>query len=614
MNVETVDRVVIRFAGDSGDGMQLLGQQFTHVAALDGNDHATLPDFPAEIRAPAGTRSGVSGFQIQFAAEVIHTPGDECDVLVAMNPAALVKNLEDLRPGGLIVVNSDKFAKLDLKKAELETNPLADGSLDDYRVLEVAISTLTAGAVEPFGLGLRQADRCKNFFALGLMFWMYSKSMDPTKAAIERRFGAPFRDANRAALEAGFSYADTAELHGAPVHVPRVPQIPDARYRTVTGNQAAATGLVVAAQAADRTLIYGSYPITPASDILHALSVFKEYGVVTFQAEDEIAAACATIGAAYGGAIGVTGTSGPGLALKSEAINLAIMAELPLVILNVQRAGPSTGMPTKTEQADLLQAMYGRNGDSPIVVLAPRTPADAFRTSYEAVRIAIACMVPVMVLSDSYIANGAEPWRIPELDSLPDIPAPPLPPPEAFEPYLRDPETLARPWIAAGTPGYAHRIGGLEKSEGSGDVSYVPQNHQRMTSIRAEKVRRAQRLLQPATPEGDDHGTLVIGWGSTYGALRSATERCRARGYSVAHLHLRALNPFPRGLREVVSRYDRVLVPELNTGQLCQLLRAELLVSAQPLSKVQGQPFKVREIEAAIQLFIEGQDPTGALT
>ncbi|TVQ93713.1 MAG: 2-oxoacid:acceptor oxidoreductase subunit alpha [Deltaproteobacteria bacterium] len=613
MSAQSIDHVVIRFAGDSGDGMQLLGQQFTHAAALDGNDHATLPDFPAEIRAPAGTRGGVSGFQIQFASEVIHTPGDECDVLVAMNPAALVKNLDDLKPGGLAIVNVDRFEAIDLKKAELASNPLTDDSLANFRVFEAPISTLTTGAVEPFGLNRKQADRCKNFFALGMMFWLYSKSMDPTRHAIERRFGSPFREANLAALEAGWSYADTRELHPLPFEVPQVPHIPDARYRTVTGNQALATGLVIAAQAVDRTLFYGSYPITPASDVLHALSVFKEYGVVTFQAEDEIAAVCAAIGASYGGAVGVTGTSGPGLALKSEAINLAIMAELPLVVLNVQRAGPSTGMPTKTEQADLLQAMYGRNGDSPMVLLAPRTPADAFRTAYEAVRIAIHSMVPVMVLSDSYIANGAEPWRIPDLDNLPPIAPPPPPSPQAFAPYSRDPESLARPWIAAGTPGYAHRIGGLEKQDVTGTVSYIPKNHQRMTELRAQKVQRAQALLQPAEAKGDPSGTLLIGWGSTYGAIKTAVARGRAQGHALAHLHLRALNPFPPGLAEVLSRYDRILVPELNSGQLCQLLRAHFLVDAVPLSKVQGQPFKVREIHAAVELLLQGEPPEGAL-
>lgn len=593
--------------------MQLLGSQFTHAAALDGNDHATLPDFPAEIRAPAGTRGGVSGFQIQIAGHVIHTPGDACDVLIAMNPAALVKNLTDLRAGGLAIVNTDRFRPMDLKKAELDSDPLEDGTLEDYRVWPVGISGLTAGAVEPFGLNLKQADRCKNFFALGMMLWLYSKTTDDSRSDIERRFRSPYREANLAALEAGWSFADTNEFHPHPVQVPRVPGIPEGRYRTVTGNQALATGLVVAAQNAQRTLFYGSYPITPASDVLHALALFKEYGVVTFQAEDEIAAACSAIGASYGGAIGVTGTSGPGLALKSESINLAVMAELPLVIINVQRAGPSTGMPTKTEQADLLQALYGRNGESPIVVLAPRTPADAFRTTYEAVRIALTCMVPVMVLSDSYVANGAEPWRIPDLDTLPGIELPELPEAEDYQPYMRNADSLARPWVPAGTPGYAHRIGGLEKQEVTGNVSYVPKNHQRMSELRAEKVERVQALLQPAEAEGDDHGVLVIGWGSTYGAIRTAVERSRARGLSTAHLHLRALNPLPPGLAEVVSRYDRVLVPELNLGQLAFLLRARLLVDARSLGKVHGQPFKVAEIEEAIRRMHADESLQGVL-
>jgi 2-oxoglutarate ferredoxin oxidoreductase subunit alpha len=613
MDPQTLDRVVIRFAGDSGDGMQLLGAEFTHAAALDGNDHATLPDFPAEIRAPAGTRSGVSGFQIQLAGRVIHTPGDACDVLVAMNPAALVTNLTDLRRGGLLVVNGDKFEAADLKKAELSSDPLTDGTVADYQVFRAPISAMTASAVAPFGLNVKQSDRCKNFFALGMMYWLYSKALDDTRRMIHARFKPPYREANLAALEAGFSFAETSELQAVPNVIPRVPEIPEGQYRTITGNHALALGLVVAANNADRTLFYGSYPITPASDILHTLATYKQYGVVTFQAEDEIAAVCAAIGASYGGAVGVTGTSGPGLALKAEAINLAVMAELPLVIVDVQRAGPSTGMPTKTEQADLLQALFGRNGDSPLVVLAARTPADAFRTTYEAVRIAVGFMVPVIVLSDSYVANGAEPWRIPDPGALPPIPRAPLPDAAGFAPYARDADTLARPWATPGIPGYEHRIGGIEKQDVTGNISYDPANHQRMTELRAEKIQRVQACLQPATPEGDPDGVLVIGWGSTFGAVRAAVEQVRADGIRAAHLHLRALSPLPPGLAEAVARYDRVLVPELNHGQLALVLRARLLVDAISLCKVQGQPFKVAEVDEAIRRLHAGDDPQGAL-
>ena len=613
MDPQTLDRVVIRFAGDSGDGMQLLGAEFTHAAALDGNDHATLPDFPAEIRAPAGTRSGVSGFQIQLAGRVIHTPGDACDVLVAMNPAALVTNLTDLRRGGLLVVNGDKFEAADLKKAELSSDPLTDGTVADYQVFRAPISAMTATAVAPFGLNVKQSDRCKNFFALGMMYWLYSKALDDTRRMIHARFKPPYREANLAALEAGFSFAETSELQAVPNVIPRVPEIPEGQYRTITGNHALALGLVVAANNADRTLFYGSYPITPASDILHTLATYKQYGVVTFQAEDEIAAVCAVIGASYGGAVGVTGTSGPGLALKAEAINLAVMAELPLVIVDVQRAGPSTGMPTKTEQADLLQALFGRNGDSPLVVLAARTPADAFRTTYEAVRIAVGFMVPVIVLSDSYVANGAEPWRIPDPEALPPIPRAPLPDAAGFAPYARDADTLARPWATPGIPGYEHRIGGIEKQDVTGNISYDPANHQRMTELRAEKIQRVQAWLQPATPEGDPDGVLVIGWGSTFGAVRAAVEQVRADGIRAAHLHLRALSPLPPGLAEAVARYDRVLVPELNHGQLALVLRARLLVDAISLCKVQGQPFKVAEVDDAIRRLHAGDDPQGAL-
>ncbi|MFK7926757.1 MAG: 2-oxoacid:acceptor oxidoreductase subunit alpha [Myxococcota bacterium] len=598
-----LDNVVIRFAGDSGDGMQLLGTRFTHTAALDGNDHVTLPDFPAEIRAPAGTRGGVSGFQLQLANRDIFTPGDDCDVLVAMNPAALIKNLADVHRGGLVVVNTDRFEATDLKKAELETNPLADGSLEPFQVMGVPISTLTAGAVEPFGLNRKQSDRCKNFFALGMMYWLYSKSMDDTRKYVTGKFKAPYREANLAAMEAGWSYADTAELQVAPRTIAAVQDVPDGLYRTVTGNQALATGLVVAAQRAGHPLFYGSYPITPASDILHGLARFKNYGVTTFQAEDEIAAVCAAIGASYGGSVGVTGTSGPGLALKAEGIGLAVMAELPLVVVNVQRGGPSTGLPTKTEQSDLLQALYGRNGESPMVILAPRGPADCFRTAYEAVRIALTYMTPVTILSDGYIANGAEPWRVPEPDTLPVIDADHAVAREGetFLPYSRDEATLARPWAVPGTPGLEHRIGGLEKQHLTGNVSYDPLNHESMTRLRVEKIDRIAQGLHPTRVHGDDTGVLIIGWGSTFGAIREATNRCRESGLQVAHVQLRNLNPFPPDLGEVLARYHTVLIPELNLGQLHKLIALKFKVHAQALHKVQGQPFKIREIEASIR-------------
>lgn len=602
MNDRPLESAVIRFAGDSGDGMQLLGTRFTHTAAIDGNDHVTLPDFPAEIRAPAGTLGGVSGFQLQLASREIFTPGDDCDVLVAMNPAALAKNLDDVHRGGLVVVNSDRFTATDLKKAGLESNPLDDGSLTNHRVVQVPISSLTAGAVEPFGLNRKQSDRCKNFFALGMMYWMYGKGLDDTRQFVKAKFKPPYRGANLAAMEAGWSFAMTSEFQANPTPIRSVDNVPQGLYRTITGNQALATGLVVAAQRAGRKLFYGSYPITPASDILHGLARFKRHGVVTFQAEDEIAAVCAAIGASYGGSVGVTGTSGPGLALKAEAIGLAAMAELPLVIVNVQRGGPSTGLPTKTEQADLLQALYGRNGESPMVILAPRGPADCFRTAYEAVRIALTHMTPVTVLSDGYIANGAEPWRVPEPADLPaiDVPNAVAADGETFHPYARDPDTLARPWAVPGTPGLEHRIGGLEKQDVTGNVSYDPANHERMSRLRMDKVQRVARGLHNTRVHGDDDGVLVLGWGSTFGAIREAVDRRRAAGDRIGHVQLRNLNPFPPDLGEVIARYERVLIPELNFGQLHKLIHLAFDLDAEPLHKVQGQPFKIREIEAAI--------------
>ncbi len=596
----TVDKVVIRFAGDSGDGMQLLGSQFTRTSALAGNDLATLPDFPAEIRAPAGTREGVSGFQLHFAAEDIFTPGDDTDVLVAMNPAALVTNLPKLRPNGIVVVNTDKFRKADLKKARLEQSPLEDDTLEGYRVVAAPISTLTKKAVEGHGLNAKEADRCKNFFALGMMYWVYSRSMEPTEGWMRSKFRAPYLEANLAALRAGYSYGITVELFQTTYEVAPA-TFPPGTYRNVTGNTALALGLASAAQQSGRLVFYGSYPITPASDILHALAPFKNHGVVTFQAEDEIAAVCAAIGASYGGHIGVTGTSGPGLALKAEAIGLAVMAELPLVVVCVQRGGPSTGLPTKTEQADLLQAMYGRNGEAPCVVLAPRSPSDCFDIALEAVRIATQRMVPVMLMSDGYIANGAEPWPIPAVEDLPDLtPTFATDDGETFLPYARDPDTLARPWAIPGTPGLEHRIGGLEKQAETGNVSYDPPNHQAMCEVRAEKVRRVAALIPPTEVHGDEDGVLVLGWGSTFGAIRAAVDHVRRDGHHVGQVHLRHLNPLPADLHDILRRYDRVLVPELNLGQLVRLIRTEFLIDAQPVSKIQGQPFLVRELVDAI--------------
>ena len=597
-HTQPVDKVVIRFAGDSGDGMQLVGSQFTRTSALAGNDLATLPDFPAEIRAPAGTREGVSGFQLHFAAEDIFTPGDDTDVLVAMNPAALVTNLPRLRAGGIVVVNTDKFRASDLKKARLDDDPLADGSLDGFRVVAAPITGMTRDAVKEHGLSTKESDRCKNFFALGMMYWVYSRSLEPTEAWMRGKFRDPWLAANLDALRAGYNYALTVELFQTTYEVPAA-SFPAGTYRNVTGNQSIALGLAAAAQQSGRLVFYGSYPITPASDILHALAPFKNHGVVTFQAEDEIAAVCAAIGASYGGHIGVTGTSGPGLALKAEAIGLAVMAELPLVVVCVQRGGPSTGLPTKTEQADLFQAMYGRNGEAPCVVLAPRSPSDCFDVALEAVKIAVERMVPVMVLSDGYIANGAEPWPIPAVEDLPDLTPSFRTEPEGFLPYGRDPETLAREWAIPGTPGLEHRIGGLEKEEGTGNVSYDPPNHQRMCELRAEKVKRVAALFPPTEVHGDDGGTLVIGWGSTFGAIRAAVDHCRTQGARLGQVHLRHLNPLPADLGDILRRYDRVLVPELNLGQLVRLLRSEYLIDAQPVSKVQGQPFLVRELTAA---------------
>ena len=599
---QTIEQVVIRFAGDSGDGMQLLGSQFTQSTALIGNDLATLPDFPAEIRAPAGTREGVSGFQIHFAGHDIFTHGDETDVLVAMNPAALVKNLGSLKHDGIVVVNTDKFKRGDLAKARLDANPLEDGTLEPYRTVHAPITQLTKDAVSPHGLSTKEADRCKNFFALGMMYWLYSRSLDSTVNWMESKFRSPYKEANIAALRAGQHYAETIELFQTTYRVPKAKFAPG-RYKNITGNRALALGVAAAAQQSGLTAFYGTYPITPASDILHHLAAFKNHGVATYQAEDEIAAVCAAIGASYGGNLGVTGTSGPGIALKSEAIGLAVITELTLIVIDVQRGGPSTGLPTKTEQSDLMQNLYGRNGEAPVPVLAPKSPADCFDTVIEAAAIAMRSMCPVVVLSDGYIANGAEPWPIPAMDSLPELTPTFRTDPEDYQPYARDPETLARAWVRPGTPGLQHRIGGLEKQDLTGNVSYDPENHQKMSELRAEKVRKVQDHIPATEIYGDEDGLLVLSWGSTYGACRAAVDEVRGSGRPVGHVHLRHLNPFPADLGPILKRYDKVLVPELNLGQLVKLIRATFLVDAIPLSKIQGQPFLTHEVVKGIEAF-----------
>jgi 2-oxoglutarate ferredoxin oxidoreductase subunit alpha len=606
--VTEIETVVIRFAGDSGDGMQLTGTQFADTTALVGNDLATLPDFPAEIRAPAGTLAGVSGYQISFSSRDILTPGDQPDVLVAMNPAALKVNLGDLDEGGILILDTDAFTEANLHKAAYPTNPLKDGSLAGFRVFDLPLTSLTLKAVAETGLSGRQATRCKNFFALGLVFWMYERPVDYTREWIEKKFKnhEQMARANTLALLAGYNYADTTEIFTTHYRVAKA-QLAPGTYRKITGNEATAMGFVAAALLSDRPLFYGSYPITPASDILHELSRFKNYPVKTFQAEDEISAMGAAIGAAYGGALGLCGTSGPGVCLKSEAIGLAVMTELPVVIANIQRGGPSTGLPTKTEQADLLQAMYGRNGECPVAIVAPATPADCFTMAIEAFRIATRHMTPVFFLSDGYLGNGAEPWRVPTPADLPRLEVKFWTDAATFKPYLRDPKTLARPWAVPGTPGLEHRIGGLEKEDVTGNVSYDPLNHEKMVHLREEKIARIADDIPLQEVHGDPSGRLlVVGWGSTHGAITSAVEEARRDGLAVSSIHLRYLNPFPRNLGEVLGRFGTILVPELNLGQLRALLRARFLVDARGLNKVQGKPFRVSEIARAIRDALKG--------
>lgn len=606
---QSVDDVVVLFAGDSGDGMQLTGSQFTLATAHARNDLATLPDFPAEIRAPAGTLYGVSGFQLHFGSGAVHTPGDEVDLLVAMNPAALKVNLGRVRPGGAVLVNTNSFTDRDLGLAGYDENPLEDGTLDGYERHDVELTRLTHEALDDTGLSKQEVDRAKNMFALGLALWLYTRPVEPARQWVRQKFAKQpeIRDANLRALDKGYHYGDISESFVARYEVAPAP-LPPGTYRAIKGNEALALGLVAASVQSGLDLFYGTYPITPASDLLHALAKYKSFGVKTFQAEDEIAAIGSAIGASFGGVLGVTATSGPGMALKGEFLGLATMVELPLVVIDVQRAGPSTGMPTKTEQSDLLMAIYGRNGDAPTPVLAPKTPGECFLAAYHAARIALKYMTPVIVLSDGYLGNGSEPWKLPDVGALPpievsfaDADGAATSEDGAFLPYVRDEDSLARGWARPGTAGLEHRIGGLEKDARTGGVSYDPENHQRMTETRAAKIERIADDFPPVQVEGDDSGdVLVVGWGSTYGAITKATADARARGLRVGHAHLRWLNPLPPGLAEAIGRFDHVLVPELNNGQLVRILRERFLVPARSLAKIQGLPFQAREVEAAI--------------
>ncbi|WP_089107076.1 2-oxoacid:acceptor oxidoreductase subunit alpha [Streptomyces hyaluromycini] len=604
-------RVVIRFAGDSGDGMQLLGDRFVSETALLGNDLSTLPNFPAEIRAPAGTLPGVSSFQLHFADHDILTPGDAPDVLVAMNPAALKANLPDVPRGGEVIVDSDGFTGRAMQRVGYGTSPLEDGSLDGYSLHPVPLTALTVEALKEFGLSRKEAERSKNMFALGLLSWMYHRPTEGTERFLQQKFARKpeVMKANLAAFRAGWNFGETTEEFAVSYEVaPAATAFPVGRYRNISGNLALSYGLVAASRLAGLPLFLGSYPITPASDILHELSRHKNFGVRTFQAEDEIAGVGAALGAAFGGALGVTTTSGPGIALKSETIGLAVSLELPLLVIDVQRGGPSTGLPTKTEQADLLQAMFGRNGEAPVPVIAPRTPADCFDAALEAARIALAYRTPVMLLSDGYLANGSEPWRIPELEELPDLRVQFASGPnhtledgtEVFWPYKRDPQTLARPWAVPGTPGLEHRIGGIEKQDGSGSISYDPANHDFMVRTRQAKI---DGIGVPDLEVDDPEGarTLVLGWGSTYGPITAAVRRLRAAGEPIAQAHLRHLNPFPRNLGEILSRYDRVVVPEMNLGQLATLIRARYLVDVRSHNQVNGMPFKAEQLATALK-------------
>jgi 2-oxoglutarate ferredoxin oxidoreductase subunit alpha len=604
---QKLERVVIRFAGDSGDGMQLTGDRFTSEAALFGNDLATQPNFPAEIRAPQGTLPGVSSFQIQIADYDILTAGDRPDVLVAMNPAALKANIGDLPRGGLVIANSDEFTKRNLAKVGYQDNPLETGELSEYVVQPVAMTTLTLGAVEAIGASKKDGQRAKNMFALGLLSWMYGRPIETSEAFIREKFARKpdIAEANVLALKAGWNYGETTEAFGTTYDVSPA-KLPAGEYRQISGNMALAYGIVTAGQLAGIPVVLGSYPITPASDILHELSKHKNFNVITFQAEDEIAGVGAALGAAYGGALGVTSTSGPGLSLKSEAIGLGVMAELPLLVIDVQRAGPSTGMPTKTEQADLLQAMYGRNGESPVAVLAPRSPSDCFETAVEAARIALAYHTPVILLSDGAIANGSEPWQIPDISTIEPVEHVHAEAGEPFQPYARDPETLARQFAIPGTPGLEHRVGGLEAANGAGHISYEPANHDLMVRLRQAKIDGIRVPDQQVDDPTGDAELLLIGWGSTYGPIGEACRRARHMGTKVAHVHLRHLNPLPPNLGEILRRYPMVVLPEMNMGQLALLLRGKYLVDVQSVSKVQGVSFLADEVGRVIRAALGG--------
>jgi len=598
-----VQHATVRFAGDSGDGMQLVGSQFADIASLSGSAICSFPDFPSDIRAPVGTLGGVSGYQLSFGDQHVTTPGDAPFVLVAMNPAALKVCLPELQKGGIVIANEDAFTSANLQKADYGANPLEDGSLDDYRLIPVPMSRLNDEATAASSIPKSQRERCKNFFALGLTLWLYDRPLQPLLEWLMRKFQRvpEVMAANAASLRAGYNFANTTELFRVHFQVAQA-KLPPGRYRRVTGNEALALGCIVGCHRAGRPLVYASYPITPASEVLHELAKHKEFGVRVMQAEDEIAACCAAIGASFAGAIGITGSSGPGMALKTEALGLAVMTELPLVVLNVQRAGPSTGMPTKTEQADLLMALHGRHGESPAVVLAAASAGDCFHMAFEAVRLATKYMTPVLLLSDSFLANSAEPFRIPDISSLPELCVPLTATPENFAPYRRDPQTLARPWVPPGTPGMEHRIGGLEKEDVTGIVSYDGGNHTRMVALRADKVARIAADIPLAELVGAERGqVLVVGWGSSYGAIAAAVDELRREDQPVAHLHLRYLNPLPRNLGELFPRFERILIVEGNRGQLKTILRDQFTASFLQLNKVDGRPFLIREVRTAIQ-------------
>lgn len=611
-NVIVLEGATVRLAGDSGDGMQLAGTQLSSTSALLGNDIATFPDFPAEIRAPRGTLAGVSGYQVHFSSQDIFTPGDRLNALVAMNPAALKTNLSDLEPGGILIVDEDSFDSKSNKLAGYEGNPLDSISLETYRLFRVPVTMLTRGAVKGLGLSQKESDRCRNFFAMGLLYWLYGRALDATLRYIDDKFGSKpdIADANRRALNAGWNYGETTDAFVSSFRV-EAAKLPPGKYTNIMGNQALAWGMVAAAKMSGKELFLGSYPITPASDILHELSKYKNFGVRTFQAEDEIAAICSAIGASYGGAMAITTSSGPGVALKAEAMGLAMMLELPLIIVNVQRGGPSTGLPTKTEQADLLQAFCGRNGECPLPIIAARSPGDCFEVAMEAWRISSRFMVPVILLSDGYIANGAEPWMIPDANKLPKIeiqhPTADAAKDGPFHPYKRD-EKLARPWALPGTEGLMHRIGGLEKQDITGNVSYDADNHEHMVQVRAQKVANVATEIEPQAVFGPSSGDLlVVSWGGTYGACTTAVDRSQQAGMSVAHAHLRWLNPFPSNLEQILRSYKKILVPELNMGQLRMILRSRFLVDAIGLNKVKGKPFAIVEIMEKIRELVTGK-------